>query len=173
MEFVAAPHRRRYRGHNVQQASRTRWIDADSHCGRGGRGIGDEAIAPAADFVAEHPEPPCALHSDGPFGHDTSFGSVRIRDGRHLDHVAAFGNRDLESRVVQIARLSPMDQCRHRLEHLATGQHNSLTRAERDPQQIHGCDQPIRIALGVTRNGIAVHVRIQHRRMPHGNGQRS
>jgi hypothetical protein len=98
---------------------------------------------------------------------------MRIWDWCHLDHVAAFGNDDLESRVVQIARPSPMDQRRHRLEHPATCLYHSLARTERDPQQIHGCDQPIRIALGVTRNEIAVHVHIQPWRTRRGYGQRS
>jgi hypothetical protein len=48
--------------------------------------VGDDAVAPAADFVPEDPEAPCQTASDRAFCNNAPLGSLVVTDRCLLDH---------------------------------------------------------------------------------------
>ena len=100
-------------------------------------GVGDPAVPPAADLVAEQPNAAGPSHAHRALRHDTALFTVEVRHRRLFDDVATFRHTDFQSRVVQVAPRSPLHQRRQRLEHLSAEPHDPSTRAQRDPVQIH------------------------------------
>ena len=82
-------------------AARAGDVHTDDHGRRCVLGVRDDAVAPAADLVSEHPKPPRPSHADGAFCDDAARLSVRVGDGRHLDGEPAGGDADLQRRVVE------------------------------------------------------------------------
>jgi hypothetical protein len=63
---------------------------------------------------------------------------VEVRNGRLLDHKATFRNVDYQSRVVEVAASSSVNERRAYLEHLAAHPDNVRSSAQWDPVEIHG-----------------------------------
>ena len=112
VKFIAAPHRRWHRWHQIEESLGAVEIDVHGHGGGGFVYVGDDAFPPASDLVTEQPKSARPFGSHGAFGHDASPLSVKIGDGCHLNHEAAFGDDDFERRVVEVARPAPLDQRR-------------------------------------------------------------
>jgi len=78
----------------------------------------DMSVAPATYLVAEDSEAPRPASPDGAFGDNAALLPARVRNRRLLDHEPCRPKADFERRVVQVARGSPLDPRRHRLEYL-------------------------------------------------------
>ena len=165
VKFIAAPHRRWHRWHQIEESLGAGEIDVHGHGGGGFAYVGDDAFPPASDLVTEQPKSARPFGSHGAFGHDASPLSVKIGDGCHLNHEAAFGDDDFERRVVEVARPAPLDERRYGLEHLAARPDDGLACPERDPVESHGRDRHTQAASGVTLEEIAVHPCISARRI--------
>jgi len=64
---------------------------------------------------------------------------VNIRDRGLLDHEAALRGDDHKSRVIEVARTSSLHTRADRLEQPSAQPHDVLPRAQRNPEEIHGC----------------------------------
>jgi len=76
--------------------------------------------------------------ADRPFRHDAAPRTVRVADGRLLDHEAPLRKPHLERGVVEVARRAPSDPGRQRLEQPAVEADEVAARAERQPVEIDG-----------------------------------
>jgi hypothetical protein len=111
--------------------------------------IGDDAVSPPTDLVPEEPEASSDSRADGSLqDHAASF-PVHVGDRSLLDHEAALGSDDDESRVIEVVRTSSLGTGGDRLEQLSTQPHDVLPRAQRDPVEIHGCGWLARFLSGL------------------------
>ena len=110
-----------------------------SHRTRDRRGdIGDAAVLPRPDLVAEDAEPSRPSHSHRAFGHDTSPFAVQVGDRSLFDHEATFRHLHNHCRVVQVAARASLCQRADRFEHFPAGSHNMRTGAQRNPVEVDG-----------------------------------
>jgi hypothetical protein len=110
--------------------------------------IGDDAVSPPADLVPEEPEASSESRADRSLQDYAASFAVRVGDRGLLDHEAALGSDDDESRVIEVARRSPLHTRGDRLEQPSAQPHDVLPRAQRDPVEIHGCRWPARFVCG-------------------------
>jgi hypothetical protein len=80
--------------------------------------VRDDAIAPAADLVAEEAEGASHTTADWSFGHDTTDMPVRA-SGCLLDHESPIRDPDLKRRVVKVLPFPSLEPRRDGLEDLA------------------------------------------------------
>jgi len=110
--------------------------------------IGDDAVSPPTDLVPEEPEASSESRADRSLqDHAASF-PVRVWDRGLLDHEAALGSDDDESRVIEVARTSSLHTRADPLEQLSGQPHDVLPHAQRDPVEIHGCGWLARFPCG-------------------------
>lgn len=94
--MIATPHELGYFRHQLQQASRRfRFVAYALWTLDRLDNIGDDAIAPAAHFVAEEAEATRCAYADRTLGHDTSLAAHAPR-WRLLNHVPPLGHGHLE-----------------------------------------------------------------------------
>jgi hypothetical protein len=93
--------------------------------------IRDDAIAPAAQLVAEVSEASRPAASDRAFGDDATLLAVAVGDWRLLDHEAALRHAHLKRRVVKLARRLPLERRCHRLLDASVQPNGVAARAER------------------------------------------
>src|SRR5512132_1224093 len=79
-----------------------------------------------------------SLESTGPSKTTPRCSPVRVRDWGLLDHEAALGGDDHESRVIEVARTSSLHTRADRLEQPSAQPHEVLPCAQRDPVEVHG-----------------------------------
>jgi hypothetical protein len=71
--------------------------------------VGDDAVAPAADFVAEDPKAADPMAADGSFGDHAAFPAAPVWNGCHLYGEQAVGDVDGQRRVVDVAARPTVD----------------------------------------------------------------
>src|SRR5439155_2690825 len=74
--------------------------------------VGDDAVVPAANLVAEEPEPARHARAYGTLGDDAAIGGIACSDRGHLDHETVLRRANLEGRVVEVAGTPPSYPCR-------------------------------------------------------------
>jgi hypothetical protein len=97
--------------------------------------VGNDALAPAADLVAEEPEAPEGTCADGTLGDDAVLRSLTPRR-RLLDHEPALRQVDLQGRVVEIAAIAVLESGREPFEDLPVQPNGVAARAERQPVEL-------------------------------------
>ncbi len=94
-------------------------------------GVGDLALVPAAQLVAEDSPSRSSAAADGTFRDYSSPLSVAVSDGRLLYDVAAFRNADFERRVVEGQGGTAFDPRREGFVDAPVQPHEMTTRADR------------------------------------------
>ena len=95
VEIVTAPHGRRYRWQRLEDSSGD--LDIVGDPGRASDRliyVGDPAVSPAPNLIAEDPESAEPPHSDGTLRHDTAPFPIQIWDRRLLNHEVTFWSGD-------------------------------------------------------------------------------
>ncbi len=153
-QLVTAPYGHRHQRHQIEEPPRAVWIIAEAARAIDRFGdVGDEAVAPAAHLVSEKPEPTCGACSNGTLDDYATLGAVAWSDRRHLDHETPFRRTNLQSRVIEVASISPFEPRRKRLEDEAVHSDRVTTCSERQPVQVNhrrSIEQEHRIEQGGT-----------------------
>src|SRR5215210_4517765 len=100
--------------------------------------VGDVPISPEPDLVAEDPKPARPTTAHGACGDHPTLLATQVRDRRLLDHEPRLRDLDLERRVVEIARWTPLDRRHQRLVRTTVQSDEAPACAERQPVQING-----------------------------------
>jgi hypothetical protein len=102
------PHTCRHLRGDLQQLSSPRQVRGESlRTVHGFTGIGDHAITPAAQLVAEYAQPARPAGPHRPFSHDAAGSPIGIQDRRLLHHEPALRHPHLKRRVIQVADGTP------------------------------------------------------------------
>ena len=96
------------------------------------RDVGDDAVAPAADLVAEEAEAPGCSCADRTLGDDAPLATL-APSRRLLDHEPPFRHLHFEGRVVELRAVPVLQPRRDRLEDKAIQTNGVTARAERQP----------------------------------------
>jgi hypothetical protein len=94
------------------------------------RGIGDDAVGPAAYLVPEDPEATRQVASDRPFCNHATIRSVAVTYRCLLNHKAPRRGTYNERRVVEVAGASPLEPGYHRLKDASVQPHRMAACAE-------------------------------------------
>jgi hypothetical protein len=140
-QLIASPDRRRHLGHQLEQAPRAvrittealRTLDRLGH-------VGDHAVTPTLDLVAEEPEATCSACPDRALGDDATLSAVARSDRCLFDHEPSLRQAHLECRVVEVAAIAPFEPRRQRLEDAPVQANRVATCAERQPVQVDAGD---------------------------------
>src|SRR3954462_11043373 len=100
--------------------------------------VGDVPIPPEPDLVAEDPKPTRPTTAHGDCGDHPTLPATQVRDRRLLDHEPRLRDLDLERRVVEIARWTPLDRRHQRLVRTTVQPDKAPACAERQPVQGNG-----------------------------------
>jgi hypothetical protein len=100
--------------------------------------VGDDSLAPTANFVPEETEASDEFRSDRSLRDHTSPFTVTIGDRGLLDHEAALRDHHHESRVIKVVWTSSLNPGAYRFEETSAQPHDVLARAQRYPVEIHG-----------------------------------
>ena len=104
VELVAAPHRCRYRRQSLEDSSGDLAVLGDPDRAPNRLiDVGNAALPPTPNLIAEDPESAKPAHSDWTLRHHTSTLALQIRNRRLLDHEVTFWQRNDERRMVEIA----------------------------------------------------------------------
>ena len=136
VQVVAAPDGRRDLGHELEQPPRAVGTVAEA-LGALDRlvDVGDHALAPASDLVAEEREARQSPGADRAFADDPAL-LVLSPHWRLLDYEPRLGDVDLQCRVVEVAALSPIEPCRNPLEDPSVPANGVAAGAEWQPVQV-------------------------------------
>jgi hypothetical protein len=93
--------------------------------------VGDDAVAPAAQLVAEDPQSSRPAAADSAFADDATVGAVAVADRRRLDHEPTLRHAHLKRRVVEIASGPPRQPRRNRLVDLSVQPYRVTARTQR------------------------------------------
>jgi hypothetical protein len=93
----------------------------------------DDAVAPAADLVAEDAQAAGPSGSDGAFGDDPAFPWTLVGDRGHLDGIAVARVLDRQGGVVDVASGATLDGGSDGFVDSSVEAHGVAARAERDP----------------------------------------
>jgi hypothetical protein len=97
---------------------------------------------PQTDIVAEHPKSACPATADGASGDDAPLLAAQVWDRRLLDDERPLWDVDLERRVVEIARRTPLNPSHERLVGATVEPDEVPTCPERQPEQV---DRGVRV----------------------------
>ena len=97
--------------------------------------VGNDALAPAANLVAKEPEAPEGTYADGTLGGDAALRSFAPR-WRLLHHESALRQVHLQRRVIEVAAIPVLEQCRERFEDLPVQPYGLAPGAERQPVEV-------------------------------------
>ena len=99
--------------------------------------IRDVAATPDANFVAEDAKAARPPAANGALGDDPALAATPVVDRRLLDYVSALRQLQLQRGVVEIARRSSLQSCRHRLVDAAVQPDEVAARPQRQPVEVH------------------------------------
>jgi hypothetical protein len=102
--------------------------------------VGDPAISPAPNLIAEDPESAEPSHPDGTLRHHTSPLAMQIRDRRLLNHEVTFWRGDDERRMVEITPGTTGNESQRSLKELPADPDDVRSGAQRHPVQV---DSPL------------------------------
>jgi hypothetical protein len=137
VQLVATPHRRRHRRGEPEQPARIQRIVGETARAVDRLGdVGNEAVTPEAQLVAEDPQIADPLAADRALPDDAAVGAVGGADRRRLDHPSAFRYPHLERSVVEIEDGSVRTRRDEPLVDAAIQPNEMPTGAERQPVQV-------------------------------------